>query len=147
MAAIGQVADDEERGQLFAAFTSLLRDEEVIQMAERLMEAMDQGLLMDTPLLRRIRSESEARGELRGEARGEVRGEVKGRATELRAIILDLLATRLEPSLAAYRRIEARVAALNDIERLRSLVRVAVSAASAAEFERALGGAEPGPPG
>ena len=105
-------------------------------MVERLMEAMDQGLLMDTPFLRRIRTESEARGETRGEARGEA----KGRATELRQIILDVLATRLEPSLAAYRRIEARVATINEIERLRGLVQAAVSAANTGEFERALGG-------
>ena len=108
------------------------------------MEAMDQGLLMDTPFLRRIRTESEARGEIRGEARGEVSGEAKGRAEgrieELRQIILDVLATRLAPSLAAYRRIEVRVAAINEIERLRSLVQAAVSAANTAEFERTLGG-------
>jgi hypothetical protein len=127
VATIGQVADDQERSRLFMAFTSLMRDEEVVKMAERLMEAMDQDLLMDTPFLRRIRTESEARGE------------AKWRATELRQIILDILATRLEPSLAAYRRIEARVAAINDIERLRNLVQAVVSAANTAEFERMLG--------
>jgi len=132
VATIGQVADDQDRSRLFMAFTSLMRDEEVVKMAERLMEAMDQGLLMDTPFLRRIRTESETRGEARGEA--------KWRATELRQTILDILATRLEPSLAAYRRIEVRVAAINDIERLRSLVQAVVSAANTAEFERALGG-------
>jgi predicted transposase YdaD len=140
VAAIGQVADDEERAGLFAAFTSLLRDEEVIEMAERLMEAMDRGLLMDTPFLRRIRTESEARGETRGEAKGRTEGRTEGRIEELRQIILDVLATRLEPSLAAYRRIEARVAAINEIERLRSLVQAAVSAANTVEFERVLGG-------
>jgi len=136
VAAIGQVDDDEDRGRLLAAFTSLLRDEEVIQMAERLMEAMDQGLLMDTPFLRRIRTESETRGEVRGE----LRGEAKGRIEELRTIILDVLATRLNPSLAAYRRIEARVAAINEIEQLRKLVQTVVSAANATEFEQALAG-------
>jgi predicted transposase YdaD len=136
VATIGQVTDDEERAGLFAAFTGLLRDEEVIQVAERLMEAMDRGLLMDTPFLRRIRTESEARGETRGEAKGRT----EGRIEELRTIILDVLATRLEPSLAAYRRIEARVAAINEIERLRGLVQAAVSAANTVEFERALSG-------
>jgi len=101
-------------------------------MAERLMEAMDQGLLMDTPFLRRIRTESEARGE--------AKGRTEGRIEELRTIILDVLATRLNPSLAAYRRIEARVAAINDIEQLRKLVQAVVSAANATEFEQALAG-------
>ena len=134
------MADDEDRDRLLAAFTSLLRDEEVIKKAERLMEAMDQGLLMDTPFLRRIRTESEARGEVRGEVRGEAKGRAEGRIEELRQIILDVLATRLAPSLAAYRRIEVRVAAINEIELLRGLVQAAVSAANTAEFERTLGG-------
>jgi hypothetical protein len=79
VAAIGQVADDEERARLFAAFTSLMRDEEILSMAERLLEAIDQGLLMDTPFLRRIREQERIAALAEGEARGEARGKPGGR--------------------------------------------------------------------
>lgn len=146
VAALGQVADVEDRARLLAAFTSLMRDEEILNMAERLLEAMDQGLLMDTPFLRRVRekeriaalAEGEMRGEARGKAEGEARGEARGKAEGLTEAILDALAIRLNLTATTYRRLEKQVFKLADPERLRELLRVAIQANDVAEFERAL---------
>jgi len=132
--AIGQVADDEERAGLLAAFTSLLRDEEVIEMAERLMEAMDQGLLMDTPFLRRIRERERSAALAEGEVRGEARGEAKG----LAEAVLDVLISRFNLAAPTYRRLERRLTAIRDLDRLRELLLAALRATDVAEFEQAL---------
>jgi hypothetical protein len=136
MAAIGQVTDDEDRSRLFTAFTSLMRDEEVVQMAERLMEAMDQGLLMDTPFLRRIREKERITALAEGEAIGEARGEAKG----LMEAMLDVLINRFNLAAPTYRRLERRLAAIRDLDRLRDLLPVALRAADVMDFERALDG-------
>jgi len=130
VAAIGQVADYGQRVRLFDAFASLMRDEEVLTMAERMIEAMDEGLLMDTPFLRRSRE--------KGLAQGRAEGRAEGRMEELRKIILDVLATRLQLTVPQYRRIEDRVEALADETRLRSLLRTAILAGDVTEFETVL---------
>jgi predicted transposase YdaD len=152
--AIGQVADYGQRVRLFDAFASLMRDEEVLTMAERLIEAMDEGLLMDTPFLRRSRekglaqgraegraegrTEGRAEGRTEGRAEGRTEGRAEGRIEELQKIILDVLATRLKLTVPQYRRIEGRVEALADETRLRSLLRTAILAGDVTEFETAL---------
>jgi predicted transposase YdaD len=162
VAAIGQVADYGQRVRLFDAFASLMRDEEVLTMAERLIEAMDEGLLMDTPFLRRSRekglaqgltqgltqglaqgltqglAQGLAQGRAEGRAEGLAEGRVAGRLEELKKIILDVLAARLQLTVSQYRGIENAVEALADETRLRSLLRTAILAGDAAEFEAAL---------
>jgi len=162
VAAIGQVADTGQRVRLFDAFASLMRDEEVLIMAERLIEAMDEGLLMDTPFLRRSRekglveglaqgraqglvqglsqglSQGLTQGRTQGRAEGLAEGRAEGRLGELRKIILDVLAARLQMTVSQYRIIENTVEALADETRLRSLLRTAILAGDAAEFEAAL---------
>lgn len=142
VAAIGQVADYGQRVRLFDAFASLMRDEEVLTMAERLIEAMDEGLLMDTPFLRRSREKGLAQGLSEGRAQGLAQGLsqglAQGRVDELKKIILDVLATRLPLTVPQYRGIENAVDALADETRLRSLLRTAILAGDAAEFEAAL---------
>ncbi len=134
VAAIRQTPDMGEQVRLFTALTGLLQDEEVLAMVERLMEATDHGLLMDTPFLRRIREQSWAEGEAIGAARAETRIRIQ----ELQRSILDVLAARLPISLPAFRRITVQVEALNDLDRLRSLLQVAVLANDVADVERAL---------
>ncbi len=123
---IGQTPDVKERSRLFAALTSLVRDEEILKMAEKLAEAMDRGLMMDTPLLRRIREE------------GQVEGQAKGRAEGLLEAILDVIAARLDPSVPVYRGLERRLSTISDVERLRGLLQAAIQASDVADFERAL---------
>jgi predicted transposase YdaD len=133
MATIQQTPDEEERIRLFAALTSLMRDEEVLEMTERLLEAIDHGLMMDTPFLRRIREE--ARVEARAE--GRIEGLTEG-LTTLRQSILDVLAARFDPSVTCYRRIEAQLETIADPKQLRSVLQAAIRATDVADFERAL---------
>jgi predicted transposase YdaD len=123
---IGQTSDVKERSRLFAALTSLMRDEEILKMAEKLAEAMDRGLMMDTPLLRRIREE------------GQVEGQAKGQAEGLLEAILDVIAARLDLSVPVYRGLERRLSTISDVERLRGLLQAAIQASDVADFERAL---------
>jgi predicted transposase YdaD len=138
VATIGRTPDAGERARLFAALTSLLRDEEMTTMVERLLEATDQGLMMDTPFLRKVRERSRAEGEAIGSVQGEARGEARGRVQELQRNILDVLAARVPMPLSQYRRIEEQVEALDDLHRLRDLLQAAALASDVADFERAL---------
>ena len=95
-------------------------------MAERLIEAMDEGLLMDMPFLRKAREKSRAEGR------------AEGRIEELQKIILDMLTTRLGLTVPQYRRFEDRIEALTDENRLRSLLQTAILAGDVAEFEASL---------
>lgn len=73
-----------------------------------------------------------------GRAEGRQEGRVEGEAKGLTEAILEALALRFDPTLASYRRLEKRVLALTDLERLRGLHRAAILAQDVAEFERAL---------
>jgi hypothetical protein len=67
---IGRTAKRETQARLFTALINLIRDEEVIQMTEKLVQKIDRGLLTDTPYLRRVRQE--AREEALAEASEEM---------------------------------------------------------------------------
>jgi hypothetical protein len=62
VAAIKQVPDPETRGRLFGALISLIRDEEILTMAEQLIETIERDPLLNTPFLRRIRDEGRDEG-------------------------------------------------------------------------------------
>jgi len=128
VATIGRVEDVGKRARLLTALTGLMRDEEVLRMTERMIEAMGEGLLVDTPYLRRIREKSRAEG------RDE--GRVEGRA----AAIVDVLAARFDLSLRTYHRLEQQLAAIGDANRLQALLQTAVLTPDVASFEQALAG-------
>jgi hypothetical protein len=65
-------------------------------------------------------------------------GRTEGEAKGLAEATLEALAIRFDPTLTNYRRLEKRVLALTDLERLRGLHRAAILAQDVAEFERAL---------
>jgi predicted transposase YdaD len=140
VATINQVADYGQRVRLFDAFVSLLQDEEILTMAERLIEAMDEGLLIDTPFLRRAREKGRAEGRAEGRSEGRSEGRIEGRIEELRTVILDVLTARLKLTAPQYRRIQARVEALSDEKRLRSLLHIVILANDVTEVEAALDG-------
>jgi hypothetical protein len=102
-----------------------MQDEEILTMAERMVEAMDHGLLMDTPFLRRIREE--------GREEGREEAEVA-----LRQSILDVVAARFDPPASHYRRIEAHLAQVRDFARLRALLQDAIQVDELADLEREL---------
>ncbi len=126
IATIAQVEDMGQRVRLLTALTSLMRDKEVLEMTERLMEAMDQGLMMDTPFLRRIREKSW------------IEGAAEGRVA-LRQGVLDTVATRFDPPITHYQRIAARLENIGDFGRLRDLLQAALRANDLAGVEQALG--------
>ncbi len=95
-------------------------------MAEQLMQAADQDLMLDTPFLRRIREE----GREEGRSEGQVEGLVES--------ILDVMITRLELSAPTYRRLERQISTITDVDRLRELLQVAIRATDVADFEQAL---------
>ncbi|MBM4464396.1 MAG: hypothetical protein FJ014_02315 [Chloroflexi bacterium] len=107
-------------------------------MAERLMEAIDRDLMLDTPFLRRIREEARAEGRMAGRAEGHVEGLEEG-LTTLRQSILDVLAARFDPSVTYYRRIEAQLETIADPKQLRSVLQAAIRATDVADFEQTLG--------
>ncbi|PKO20954.1 MAG: hypothetical protein CVU38_17385 [Chloroflexi bacterium HGW-Chloroflexi-1] len=59
---------------------------------------------------------------------------------QLAEAILETLAIRLNPTLAAYRQLEQQLLKLTEPERLRGLLRAALRANDVAEFEQALAG-------
>jgi len=117
---LAQVADVNQRSRLFGLLVSLIRDEEVMAMAERLIARIERDPWLNTPFLRRLRTE--------------------GRSEGLTAAILDTVSIRLSPSAPTYRRLETQVAGLTDPARLRELLGVALRATDIAEFEAALAG-------
>jgi len=121
VATIRQTPDEGERIRLLAALTSLMRDEEVLKMAEKLVEAMERDLMLDTPFLRRIREEGRAEG-----------------LVAMRQGVLDLLATRFAPPMTHYQRIKAQLETITDLDRLRDLLQAAIRATDVADFEQAL---------
>lgn len=125
VATIRQTPNEGDRIRLLAALTSLMRDEEVLKMAERLVEAIEQDLMLDTPFLRRIREEARAEGLDEGLA-------------AMRQGILDVLAERFDPPATHYRRIEAQLEIITDLEQLRTLLQAAIRATDVTDFERAL---------
>ncbi len=135
---IQQTPDEGERVRLFAALTSLMRDEEVLEMTERLLEAIDHGLMMDTPFLRRIREEARVEGRTAGRAEGQTEGRVEGRVEGLIEAILEVLTTHPDISVQTYRQLEYQLSTITDPGRLRNLLQAAIRAADVADFERAL---------
>ena len=94
-------------------------------MVEKLVEAIDQDLMLDTPFLRHIREEGRTEGLTEG-------------LTALRRSVLDALAERFDPPATHYRRIEAQLEAITGLEQLRALLQAAIRATDVADFERAL---------
>jgi len=117
---IRQVHDEGQRIRLFTALTSLMRDEEVLKMAEQLLEAIERDPLLDTPLLRRIREEGRAEG-----------------VVAVRQSILDALTLRFDPPATHYRRIEAQLETITDLAQLRTLLQSAIRANDIGDFEKA----------
>ncbi len=102
------------------------------------MEAIDHGLMMDTPFLRRIREEARVEGRTVGWAEGQTEGRVEGRVEGLIEAILEVLTTHPDLSVQTYRQLEYQLSTITDPGRLRDLLQAAIRATDVADFERAL---------
>lgn len=85
-------------------------------MVEKLIE--QEGLLMNTPFLQRIRAE--------------------GRQQARRETILEVLALRFDPAISVYREIENSVAKITDDPALDHFFTAAIKAATLADFQEIL---------
>ena len=85
-------SDAEMRGRLLTALVALISQEEMIAMVERLLE--EDGLLLDTPYLRRMRAE--------------------GALMARRQSILDVLRLRFDPPVSIYQQLERYLETITD---------------------------------
>jgi predicted transposase YdaD len=150
LSAIRQIDDSEQKDRLLTALVSLLRNEEVIKMVEKILEQSEE-LLLDTPYLRRMRrigweegrqegrqegwQEGRQEGRQEGWQEGWQKGQQDGQVNALRTILLDAVVRRFNPSAADYRLFEQRIAAIHDVTILRSIYAVLFDAADFAAFQ------------
>ncbi len=111
---IGYLSNTETQARLFTALVNLMRDEEVIQMTEKLVRKIDRGLLTDTPYLRRVRQE--AREEALAEASEELlakQAEWSAKQAEWSAKQAELSARLYELQMLASQRDDVAQKAIN----------------------------------
>ena len=108
-----KVPDVEVRGRLLTALVALMSEEEMIAMVERLLE--EDGLLLDTPFLRRMRAE--------------------GALMARRQSILDVLRLRFDPPISVYQQLEQHLETITDEAQLKRLLAVAVRGENLADFQ------------
>lgn len=125
IARMRSVPDEEMRGRLLSAMVSLMSEEEMVEMVERLLDREE--LLLDTPFLRRIRAE--------GQEAARASGRVEGR----RRSILETLAWRFDPPISVYQQVERFLETVTDEAQLAELLATAVRAESIAAFQATLG--------
>ncbi len=125
---IRTVPDGKQRGLLAGVLLALIEPEDLSTMVEK-MVAQD-NLLVDSPFLRRIRSESREEGERQGE--------LKGVLNTLRQNIVQSLATRFSLTETAQESIAARLAGISEQEQLNALFITALQVDSPDAFEASL---------
>jgi predicted transposase YdaD len=136
VARLRQVPDVEARGRLLTGLLTLLPQEEMIAMVEKLLE--DETLLLDTPYLRRLREEGREEGREAGREEGREAGREEGLLLARRRSIVEVLTIRFAPPAAAIQPVTQYVETLTDAAALERLLAVAVRSASLAEFQTAM---------
>jgi hypothetical protein len=124
LAKIRQVENIEQRGRLLTALTSLMNDEEVLEMVEGMIDTTDE--LLNTPYLRRIRHQGHEEGLAEGKELGLLEG--------LREAILEAVTIRFNPPAVEYRQVIRSLAQLTRREQLQHLLTAALQAEDMAEF-------------
>jgi predicted transposase YdaD len=129
LANIRIIEDESRQGRLLAALVSLISDEEIVQMVEKMLDATDEFLL-DLPYLKRIRQQSKEEGLAEGLAEGKEEGIVEG----LREAILEAITLHFNPPALEYRQVSQQLAGVTDHERLKQLHTAAIQAEDMAVF-------------
>jgi len=117
---LNQIEDEELKQRLLSGLLALVDDKEIATMVEKLIE--QEGLLMDTPFLRRLREKAH------DESRQETR----------RQDILNALILRFDPTTSVYREIEKSVTKINNDAALERLFAAAVKAGALVDFQETL---------
>ncbi len=129
VARIQQIEDDVQRGRLLAALASLLTSEEAMQMAERLLDPLDEYLLK-LPAQQRILRMGREEGREEGREQGREEGVLEG----LREAIEEIIVQRFDPSAREYRQVSRRLKDLASEELLQRVLIAAVQAEDMAAF-------------
>jgi predicted transposase YdaD len=149
------VTDREQQYRLLSAFVTLISDEEVLTMVEKLLE--DEELLIDTPFLRRLRQsreegieeglekglekgreEGREEGIEEGLEKGLEKGREEGALQMLRRTILDTLQVRFSPPADQMETLTRALDQVGEEPPLRALFRAALQAEHLAAFQTAL---------
>lgn len=125
IARIQQVEDEGQQGRLLATLTSLIDDEEILKMAEKILDPLDEFLL-ELPYQKRIRQQ--------GMAQGLAEGEQKGVLVGLRKALLKTIALRFNPAILEYERISQQLERVSSEAVLERLHTVAIQAEEIAIF-------------
>ncbi|MEM7130652.1 MAG: hypothetical protein AAF702_30285 [Chloroflexota bacterium] len=149
-----QIADAELQGRLFTSLMSLLDDEGVIEMIEKIVESDE--LVIDSPYIRRIKDESRKEGHDEGHKEGIEEGRKEGRKeghdegheegreegelSMLRRNILNGIVLRFDPTVSLYQQIENDLATLNSLTRLDELFEKIFQVNEVQEFNSFLNG-------
>jgi len=145
--ALTQLEDENLKRRLFTSLMTLVENEEIATMIEKLIA--NEGLLMDTPFLRRLRKEALEKGLEEGREAGLEAGVKLGLAQGAilmrRQDILDALILRFDPAASIYRELEKMLADIDDEAELERLFAAAIRAANLADFQAALQPAAPPP--
>jgi predicted transposase YdaD len=149
------VTDREQQYRLLSAFVTLISDEEVLTMVEKLLE--DEELLIDTPFLRRLRKNYEKgreegieeglekgreegieegleKGREEGIEEGLEKGREEGALHTLRRDILDILQVRFSPPADQMESLTRALDQVGEEPSLRALFRAALQAEHLAAF-------------
>jgi predicted transposase YdaD len=132
-----EVEGDETRGRLFTALLALMRDQEMIDMIERMI-AKD-NLLLDTPYIRKWREEGRDEGRKEGRDEGRDEGIKEGSVIAHRRDLLDVLALRFEPALPLYQELEEGLSTVTNERKLKTLLTSAVQSEDLAAFQSVMG--------
>lgn len=124
---IKAVPNTETQHRLLIELLALLTDERIIKMVENLIE--QEEWILDTPFLRRIRSQVEEA--LR-------KGLEKGKREERRQSILELLLLRYDPSAKDYLDVQDTLSSIWSSEILTDIFKITASADDFATFSRTL---------
>lgn len=118
--ALKQIENEQLKQRLLASLLALVQDKEIAPMVEKLIE--DEGLLMDTPFLQRLREKAHD----------------EGRQQARREVILEALILRFDPVISIYRELESSIAKIKDEVQLEHLFTASIKAPTLADFQTAL---------
>jgi hypothetical protein len=142
VAAIGNDPDEEQQLRLFRQLIGLLKDEEITVMIQNMLPDLDLNELREFPNLWKryvkMHDEALAEGRAQGKAEGAAEGAAEGERKKARDDILEVIATRFNPPIADYQRIETALRSIADTERLNVLFTRSLRATDVAEFEAGL---------
>jgi hypothetical protein len=127
-----EVEDKALRKRLSTSMIALLNDKEMAQMVEQLLE--EDGLLMDTPWLRKIRIQAREEAIVEGRAEGRAEGVRQSRQQD----ILNILKWRFDPTISMYEEVMHTLTVSTDVGQLETFLKLAIEVKKIEEFRTKL---------